>query len=149
MKNLFDPSAAADILSRFEKLQPDSKALWGKMDVAQMLAHIQVPTQVSLGDRQLKRSIPGFLFGAIAKKKLLSEKPFPVGLPTDPSFVMKGKYDFHIEKQKAFTLLSRLIAGSEAGLTKATHPFFGKMTADEWGMLTWKHLDHHLRQFGV
>ena len=149
MKNLFDRSAAADILARFEKLQPDSKALWGNMNVAQMLAHIQVPTQVSLGDRQLKRSIPGFLFGKIAKKKLLSEKPFPVGLPTDPSFIMKGNYDFEIEKQKTFALLSRLITGGEEGVTKATHPFFGNMTAEEWGILTWKHMDHHLRQFGV
>lgn len=149
MKNLFDPSAAADILSRFEKLQPDSKALWGRMTVAQMLAHIQVPTEVSLGDRQLKRSIPGFLFGSFARKKLLNDKPFPVGLPTDPSFVMKGDYDFQTEKQKAYALLSRLIEGGQAGVTKATHPFFGKMTADEWGILTWKHMDHHLRQFGV
>ncbi len=149
MKNLFDPSAAADILSRFQQLQPDSKALWGKMNVAQMLAHIQVPTQVSLGERQLKRSIPGFLFGSFAKKKLLSDKPFPVGLPTDPSFLMKGDHDFQTEKQKAFALLSKLIDGGEAGVTKATHPFFGKMTASEWGILTWKHMDHHLRQFGV
>ena len=149
MKNLFHPSAAVDILSRFEKLQPDSKALWGNMNVAQMLAHIQVPTQVALGDRKLKQSIPGLLFGRIAKKKLLSEKPFPTGLPTDPSFVMKGTYDFHTEKQKALGLLNRLVAGGVAELTQQTHPFFGKMTADEWGILTWKHMDHHLRQFGV
>ena len=149
MKNLFDPTAAADILSRFEKLEPDSKALWGKMYVAQMLAHIQVPAQLALGDRQLKKNILGLLFGRIAKKKLLSEKPFPAGLPTDPSFVMKGEYDFHIEKRKALALLNRLVGGGETGLIKQTHPFFGKMTADEWGILTWKHLDHHLRQFGV
>lgn len=149
MKNLFDPSAAADIFSRFEKLQSDSKALWGKMNAAQMLAHIQVPTQVALGDRKLKQSLPGLLFGRIAKKKLLSDKPFPTGLPTDASFLMRGEYDFQTEKQKALALLKRLSVGGEAGLTKNTHPFFGKMTADEWGILTWKHLDHHLRQFGI
>jgi len=149
MKNLFDPSAAEEILSRFDKLQPDSKALWGKMNVAQMLAHIQVPTQVALGDRKLKQSLPGLLFGRIAKKKLLSEKPFPTSLPTDPSFLMKGDHDFQTEKQKALALLNRLAAGGESALTKNTHPFFGKMTADEWGILTWKHMDHHLRQFGV
>ncbi len=35
------------------------------------------------------------------------------------------------------------------GLSKDPHPFFGNLNSEEWDTLNWKHLDHHLRQFGV
>jgi hypothetical protein len=147
MENIFN--GAAGILDRIAKLQPDSKALWGKMNVAQALAHMQAPVEVALADRKLKRNLIGFLFGGIAKKKLLNEKPFAKNLPTDASFVRKGTYDFAEEKETLVNLLNRLVSGGEAGLTQLPHPFFGKLTDTEWGISLWKHFDHHLRQFGV
>jgi hypothetical protein len=149
MKDLFDASAAADVLGRIESLGPDSKGLWGKMNVSQMLSHIQVPMEVALGDKQLKRTLMGIIFGGIAKKKLFSEKPFSQNLPTDPSFIRKGDHDFDTEKQKVTMLLNRFVSGGHAGLTQLPHPFFGKLTAEEWGTSMHKHFDHHLRQFGV
>lgn len=149
MKDLFSPADAAHNLNRINNLTPDSKALWGKMNVAQMLSHIQVPIEVGLGDKQVKRTLIGFLFGRIAKKKLFSDKPFPKGLPTDVCFVRKGDHDFDPEKQKAALLLTRFVSGGHAGLSQAPHPFFGKLTPLEWGTSLHKHLDHHLRQFGV
>lgn len=149
MKDLFDPEAAADIYGRIENLTPEAKALWGKMNVAQMLSHIQVPIEVALGDKKLKRTLIGLLFGRIAKKKLFDEKPFPQNLPTDASFLRKGDHDFDIEKQRVSSLLNRFVSGGHAGLSHLPHPFFGKMTPTEWGTSMHKHLDHHLRQFGV
>jgi len=149
MNNIFDPATVGSIVSRIEKLQPDSKALWGKMNAAQMLSHIQVPIEVAVGDKNLKRTLIGFLFGGIAKKKLFSEKPFPQNLPTDPSFIRKGEHDFEMEKQKIISLLNRFVSGGESGLSQLPHPFFGKLTPTEWGTSLWKHLDHHLRQFGM
>lgn len=149
MKDLFSPADAADILSRINNLTPDSKAVWGKMNVAQMLSHIQAPIEVGLGDKQIKRTLIGFLFGRIAKKKLFSDNPFPKGLPTDVAFMRKGDHDFEIEKLKVTMLLTRFVSGGHAGLSQLPHPFFGKLTPLEWGTSLYKHLDHHLRQFGV
>ena len=88
MENIFEPAAASAILQRLEKLQPGIPPQWGKMSVSQMLAHCQAPIAVGLGEKQLKQSFMGILFGRIAKKQLLKDAPFKKNLPTDPSFVI-------------------------------------------------------------
>ncbi len=149
MKQIFEVAAYAEIIRRVEHLSPESKALWGKMNVTQMLAHVQGPMEVALGDRKLKKSILGLLFGNMAKKKILEEKPFSKNLPTDPTYIKKGDYDFDVEKAKVLSLLKRIFEGGESVIIKEPHPFFGKMTSEEWATSLWKHMDHHLNQFGV
>ena len=91
----------------------------------------------------------GWLFGKMAKKQMLQEVPFKHGLPTDASFVVKEERNFSQEQDGLLTLIRRFSETEPASIAAKTHPFFGKMTVDEWGILQWKHLDHHLRQFGV
>ncbi|MDB5230623.1 MAG: hypothetical protein JWN76_1428 [Chitinophagaceae bacterium] len=148
-KNLFEPGVADEILNRVSNLSADTKPLWGKMSVAQMVAHCQAPTEIALGDKKLKKSFIGFLFGKIAKKQLLEEKPFKKSLPTAPEFVVKNERKFEQEKQKLETLIHRLVIADKDLIASHIHPFFGKMTAEQWGILNYKHLDHHLRQFGA
>lgn len=119
------------------------------MNVSQMLSHLQGPVAFAITDKKLNRTLMGLVFGAMAKKKVLSEKPFDQNLPTDPALIRKGEHQFEEERSKLITLLNRLISGGEEGLTKFPHPFFGKLTNADWGLLLWKHFDHHLRQFGV
>ena len=149
MENIFHPTEAAAIISRLEKVEPQSKALWGKMSAAQMLAHIQIQVEVAVGTRTIKRNIFGVLFGKMAKKSLMKDKPFSKNLPTHPTFIIKDSPDFYKEKNAALHLMHTLINNGTEGLSKLPHPFFGKMTDDEWGILVWKHMDHHLRQFGL
>lgn len=149
MQNLFHQATAGEILERLEKLQPDSKAVWGKMNVSQMIAHCQAPLNVALGITSLKQSFMGLLFGRIAKKQLLKPEPFKKSLPTAPEFVIKTTPDFSIEKQNLKLLIERFAATDANTVSSRVHPFFGKMTGEEWGFLEWKHLDHHFRQFGV
>lgn len=149
MKYLFDDQKSSSIISRINQLSPQSKALWGKMNVSQMLAHCQQPLQVALGETMLKRNLFGFLFGKMAKKTVVSDKPYKRGLPTAPSFIVKDERNFESEKQKLVQLITRFSSGGPAVLTKDPHPFFGKMTVEEWDKSQWKHLDHHLQQFGV
>lgn len=144
--------AAADrqrILARLATLRPDSTRAWGKMSIGQMLAHCQQPLRVALGDLQLKRNLIGFLFGRLAKKKLLAPAPWKAGMPTAPEFKVTDARDFTRERDQLVALVKRLGEGGPAALTKAPHPFFGPMTAAEWDALQWRHLDHHLRQFGA
>lgn len=147
VKNLFEPAVKQDIVDRINKLTTESKALWGKMKVAQMLAHCQMPIGVAEGTHQLKRTLFGRIVGPLVKSMLYNGKPFKPNLPTDPSFIMHGEgKDFEMEKQKLLTMISNF---SEKNMINETHPFFGKLTKEQWSKGMWKHLDHHLQQFEV
>lgn len=150
MKSLFDTNHSKEIIERVNKLKNDSKPEWGKMNVAQMLAHAQAPLRVAFGELKLKRGLIGILFGSIAKKKLTGdEKPFKQNLPTHPHFVVSDKRSFEDERKKLIALIVHFTSLGEKSIVNKQHPFFGEMTEREWDALQWKHLDHHLRQFGV
>lgn len=149
MNNLFHTNAATGILRRLAKLQPNSKPLWGKMNVSQMLAHNKVPLQVALGEVQFKRNLIGILFGGIARKQMVKPEPFKKNLPTAPSFIVKDERHFEKELLELHALIKRFTSSDPKVIAQKRHPFFGSMTEDEWGLLQWKHLDHHLHQFGV
>lgn len=144
------PAFDADaLIRRVGVLRPESRPVWGKMTVAQMLAHCQVPLRVASGELKLKRSLIGVLFGRWAKKKLLADRPFERNLPTAPEFLVRDERSFETERAKLVACIQRFHDRGESGITREPHPFFGKLGPGEWQMLQWKHLDHHLRQFGV
>lgn len=147
IKNLFDPAVKADIVARIETLTPGSERRWGKMDVAQMLAHLQMPMGVAIGTHTLKANPLLKLIMPLFKKALYDEKPWKPGLPTDKTFIKTGQaFDFETEKRK----LLEMIAGfTEENMRNDKHPLFGRLTKEQWSRATWKHLDHHLKQFGA
>jgi hypothetical protein len=149
MKSFFNPADNDELITRINKLNPDTKPEWGKMKASQMLAHCQVPLKVAIGESKLKRGLMGLLFGKIAKKQLMKAEDFKRNLPTAPSFVVKDERVFEDEKNNLISLVKKVKDKGVASLTVNPHPFFGKLTENEWDTLQWKHLDHHLRQFGV
>lgn len=146
VKNLFDPAVKQDIISRINQLTPESKALWGKMNVAQMLSHCQKPIGVAFGEHQLQGSFIIKLIGPLFKSVLYNNKPYKRSLPTDRSFVITEQKDLETEKNKLIDMIHMF---TEDHLTGGKHPAFGKLTKEQWSKATWKHLDHHLQQFGV
>ena len=146
VKNLFDNNVKLDIIHRINKLTPQSQAQWGKMNVAQMLAHCQMPLGVATGKHTLKRNFFLSLIGPLFKKQLYNEQPFKRNLPTDKSFIIANPQEFEKEKQNLIDMVNSFSATAMSG---EPHPFFGKLTKEEWSKGTWKHLDHHLQQFGV
>lgn len=150
MKSLFDAKFSAEIVGRINKLEAVTPALWGKMNVSQMLAHCQVPLQMAMGQMQLKGNpIIRFLFGRAARAKLLSDEGFKKNLPTFREAVVTDEKEFEKEKQKLIELVTAFQKGGEAGITHGAHPFFGELSVAEWDALQAKHPDHHLSQFGV
>lgn len=147
IKNLFDPAVKQEIIDRINRLTPQSKQLWGKMNVAQMLCHVQRPIGIAYGTHQPKGSFLLRLLGPLFKSKLWDENPYKQGLPTDPTFIMTGQ-EKEFEAEKA-TLLELVRQFTEANIAGERHPVFGKLTKENWSKATWKHLDHHLKQFGV
>lgn len=147
-ESLFDPAGNQAVLARIQKLRGDAKPQWGKMDAARMVAHGAVGLKLAMGDMKLKRVLIGLLFGRMAKKQLLRPEPFKRGLPTAREFRIQSTRGFETERAELVALVKRFAAGPSV-LTKEAHPFFGELTTQEWDALQWKHLDHHLRQFGV
>lgn len=148
MESLFAPEGNQNIIERINKLQPTALSQWGKMTVSQMLEHCQGPLKVAFGETQIKRSLIGFLFGKMAKKTLVSPKPFDHNLPTAKEFIVHHEPEFEKTKAELINNIIRFSIGP-ATIKNLKHPFFGHMTAKEWDIAQWKHLDHHLRQFGV
>lgn len=146
IKNLFDPAVKQEIIDRINKLTPQTQHLWGKMNVAQMLAHVQLPISCAFGTHQVKGSFLLKLLGPLFKGILYNDKPYKQGLPTDPTYVVVDSKDFENEKQG---LLEKLNRFSGETIVLENHPVWGKMTKEQWSRATWKHLDHHLKQFGV
>ncbi|MCC6408069.1 MAG: DUF1569 domain-containing protein [Planctomycetes bacterium] len=148
-KSLFVAADRQEMLARLSRLSASTKPQWGKMDAAQMCAHCQVALKVALGELELKRGLLGILFGGFARRQLLSDKPWGRNLPTAPEFRVTDRRDFAREHAALAELARRFGEGGPAKLTQKPHPFFGKLSADEWSTLQWRHLDHHFRQFGV
>lgn len=146
--SLWVTAERAVIETRIKSLRADSRAQWGKMTVSQMVVHTQQPLRVAIGQLRLKHSLIGKLFGKMAKKKLLADKPWSEGMPTAPEFKVANQPDFESERRALLDLVRRFGEGGASSLTPLPHPFFGPLTPDEWSALQWRHLDHHLRQFG-
>lgn len=146
IKNIFDAAVKQEIINRINTLTPQSQAQWGKMDVAQMLAHVQKPISAALGQHQVAGSFILKLIGPLFKSTLYNETPYKQNLPTDKTYVITDAKIFENEKQ---SLLEKLHGFSADKISVEKHPVFGRLTKEQWAKATWKHLDHHLRQFGV
>jgi hypothetical protein len=149
MNTLYNQTNVSDILNRIEKLTPASQRQWGKMNVAQMLAHCNMSMETALGQHTMKPLLIGRLIGVFFKPKVLGEKPFSKNSPTDKSYIFPTDVDFGEEKAKTITSVRQFFEGGPSRCTTHPHPFFGKFTPEQWAVLQWKHLDPHLRQFGV
>ncbi len=149
MQSLFDSAAQKSISDRLTSLSASAVRQWGKMDAAQMLAHCSVALEAGTGDRPRKQVLIGRIFAPFMRSSLLGEKPFGKNSPTDPTFVVTDARDFAREKDRLLGLVGRFCKGGAAEAGKRTHSFLGRMTGDEWGVMMYKHLDHHLRQFGA
>lgn len=146
MKTIFERANYEELQSRVKKLSASSKPLWGKMNVGQMLHHLNMAMEAPLGKVAVKGK-PVF-FMKIFKSVLYNDKPFGKGAPTPGDFKITGSYYFDDEKEKCLNNLNQIFTNNIMG-TYLPHVFFGAMTNEQWGMHFYKHADHHLKQFGV
>ena len=145
MKTVFDKSTRDELISRINTLNEKSRAQWGKMDPGQMLKHCTLAEEMALGEKKYKQSFLGKLFGKIALKDILKDAPMKKNSPTISQVKVKGAgFNVAEEKQKLIRLISKYGHYSGDGFD---HPFFGKLTKEQMGRWSYKHIDHHLRQF--
>jgi hypothetical protein len=149
MKSVFNQEDYQEINTRLNKLSAESKAQWGIMKAPQMLAHCGEALKVATGEVKRDRIFIGYIMGPIFKKMLTNDIPYKHGIRTDPHFIITEEKDFATEKEKLSANLKRFSEGGEKNATTHKHPFFGTFQQKDWGRIVYKHLDHHLTQFGV
>ncbi|MGB3801270.1 MAG: DUF1569 domain-containing protein [Lewinella sp.] len=146
----FAPATLSQNIERIEQLKPDTQPEWGKMNAAQMLAHLNVAYDIETGAIATKPNfIMRFLARTFAKKIVTGPKPYPRNMRTAPVFIVPEEQDFDREKVKLIGHMRRVADGGKEQYDGKENVSFGKLTAGEWSTLYQKHLDHHLTQFGV
>lgn len=149
MKSIFDKQACQNILSRLDVLTPEDQAKWGKMNVSQMLKHCQKPIKLAFDEEKVEK--PNFIMKLLIKlmkPTLYNDKPWKQGLPTAKSFVITENLNFENEKSDLKQLINRIHKSESYFEPSKRHPIFGEMESYMWGQSVYKHLDHHLKQFG-
>ena len=147
MQSIFEESTFEELKTRLNSLNENSKANWGKMSVGQMVWHCQGPLNIMLQKKDYGLK-PNWLAKVFFKKSLYNDKKWGKGLPTAKFLKTKDDKNFNSE----ISILKALLEESYAQKDKTEwepHPAFGYFTAQQWGQMQYKHLDHHLRQFGV
>jgi hypothetical protein len=150
MKNIFDFNVSNEVVERINKLSNSSTPSWGKMDVAQMLAHCNVTYEFLYEDKHSKPTpIAKFFLKLFVKNIVCGDKPYKKQSQTAPAFLIKEKKIFDNEKTKLIENILKTQKLGESYFDNRESHSFGKLTVKEWNNMFYKHLDHHLSQFGV
>ena len=148
MRSILTASDRAEINRRLRSLSAVSVRQWGSMDVVEMLRHLRLSARMTLGDLPVPSSNKRVFQLFPLKHLILYVLPFPRGAPTAPELKPGDGEGFEAEQAALLELLERIGTGPGEGAGPA-HPLFGPLTRREWGVLTYKHVDHHLKQFGA
>ena len=149
-KNLFDAKESQETIDRINKLSHETPNQWGTMNVAQMLAHCNVAYELVYTDKYPKqKGFRKFMIKLFAKNVFVGPKPYKKNSRTATMFIISYKSEFDTEKQRLIDHLQKTQQLGEAHFNGKESHAFGALTSKEWNTLFSKHLDHHLRQFGV
>lgn len=151
MRHLFEAESVDEMKQRLLLLRPDSPREWGTMSATQMLAHCSAGLEMALGQIRPPRMMIGRIMGPLVKRLALMENAeMRRNVPTAKELVVDAKnLEFGKERIRLGELIASFAAAGSGGCTTHPHFFFGRLRPEEWSILMYKHLDHHLRQFGA
>ena len=150
-KNVFNPTDAAEIIDRIHKLTTNHTPSWGKMNVAQMLAHCNVTYELVYDDLKhpKPKGVVKFMLKALVKNSVVSEKPYKKNSRTAPNFLITDEREFIKEKKRLIDYINKTQQFGEKHFDGKESHSFGPLHKAEWNNMFYKHLDHHLTQFEV
>jgi len=148
MKTLWNASDRLELCSRLGRLSPDAERKWGRMSAPQMLAHVVDCMRMSLGDLRVPSKNLPLRFTPI-KQVVIYLLPFPKSAPTAPEVIARPPVDWPSECRSLTMLFEQFAARERSSPDWPDHPAFGRLTGNTWGVLMYRHTDHHFRQFGV
>jgi hypothetical protein len=148
--DIFSAEVTRTIINRIEQLRNDTQPQWGTMNAARMLAHCCVTYEMVFESKHRK---PGafarLLLKWFVKESVVGDKPYPRNGRTAPAFLIADERDFNAEKQRLTDYILKVQSLGRAHFELKESNSFGPLTAEQWNTMFYKHLDHHLRQFGV
>jgi hypothetical protein len=147
MPSIYTASDNAILIERIQNLSASSSPLWGKMSVDQMCEHCIAAINVAFGKQDLTISLPMRLLGRLLKNKAFNSD-FGKNSPTAKEFRITTHSVFEKSQAQLIACVQEFAKGTSV-ITVMHHPFWGKMSFEDWDKLMYRHLDHHLRQFGV
>lgn len=148
MGSILNDADRTEIRERIGRLTSASAPRWGRMDAKSMLNHLRQAALMAIGELPVacksKRAFQVFPI----KHLILHVVPFPKGAPTAPELLVPYEASVEELRSELVSLVERIGTGPREG-DGPVHPLFGRLTFREWGIATYKHTDHHLRQFGT
>jgi hypothetical protein len=147
MKSVWNASEHRELQQRVERLTPEHAASWGKMTASQMVVHLTDALRMASGELPVAPKNVPIRYPPL-KQLLIYWLPMPKGLPTAPELIARKPMEWALDVAELRRHLDEFV-GRGPGRAAAAHPAFGRMSPKLWGVLVYRHMDHHLRQFGV
>ena len=148
MGSILNESDRAAITNRMQSLSESSTRRWGSLDVTGMLQHLRLSARMTLGELPVPSGNKRVFQMFPLKHLIIYVLPFPKGAPTAAELKPEAAASFEEERTALLELIERIGTGPTEGMGPA-HPLFGPLTWREWGVITHKHADHHLKQVGA
>ncbi len=149
-KNLFDEVVKNEIIERSQQVTELSTRLWGKMQPAEMLRHCSDALLLTLSTpKTIKKSTTRQRVLKFMMLNFISRFPMKAKAPRQLDMLRNPALELNIEEEKKRFAENINRFYNHKDVIQTTHPYFGNMNKKQWGILTWMHMDHHLRQFGV
>lgn len=150
LPNVFNSIVSNQIIERINQLSPTTLPQWGKMNVSQMLAHCNVTYEMAFENKHPKPNfLVAFILKTFIKNIVVSEAPYKKNSQTAPAFLIKDSRDFDKEKSRLISYINKTVEMGESSFDGRMSLSFGKLSSTEWNNMFYKHLNHHLTQFGV
>jgi hypothetical protein len=147
VRTLFAPDARADIVARLRQFTPDRPRQWGQLTAPKALAHLGDQLRMAFGDIAPRPPRGPIRFWPM-NYLLIHLLPWPKGRAKGPAEAFQSPPQAWADDQAAVIRLVERFAAADQDASWPTHSLFGRMRGRDWGVLCYKHLDHHLRQFG-
>ena len=147
MKSIWQDQSRCELNDRVGRLAWDRRAQWGKFTAPKMVCHLAESLKMAMGDLNVAPKSSPIRYPPL-KQLIVYLAPFPKGVPTAPELLARDPREWANDVADVQSLLAR------AGSARTTdswpeHPVFGKLSTRAWGVLIYRHMDHHLRQFGA
>lgn len=150
LPNIFTKDVSEGVIERIEQLHHEAAPNWGKMNSAQMLAHCNVTYELVFENRHPKPNpLLKFFLKKFVKNYVVSTVPYKQNSKTAPVFVIKDPRNFMLEKKRLIDFINKTQLLGENHFDNRESYSFGVLNKEEWNNMFYKHLDHHLSQFGV
>jgi uncharacterized protein DUF1569 len=147
MKSIWQDEARQELDVRVGKLAWDHPAAWGTFTAPKMVCHLADSLRMAMGDLKVANKNLPIRYPPL-KQLIIYVAPFPKGAPTAPELLARQPSEWANDIADVQALLARA-ASARTTDSWPEHPAFGRLSRRAWGVLIYRHMDHHLKQFGA